>query len=153
VTICGLGEQTQLKLTPGAALTPAPVALGAPIRGEGSRLAFDLDDFVFREPSARLAKKLPLTVSQFAEIQPLPFAAGARPPAQKTRRQHSRIVQDEQIAGGQQLGQLEENVVRNSRTRTVEYEEPCLIARGSRLLSNQVCRQFVIEKAGVSDSM
>ena len=56
-------------------------------------------------------------VGVLAQEQPLPLAAGAGAAAEQAGRQHARVIQHEQVAGREQVGQVGEDVVRDAPPR------------------------------------
>jgi hypothetical protein len=62
----------------------------------------------------------------------------------EARGQNARVIQDEEIAGSQQLGKLVKDVRTESACRSINQQEPSMIALGTRFLGYQLGRQIVI---------
>src|SRR5438045_9466506 len=85
--------------------------------------------------------------AQHALEQELDAAAAWASPAREARGQHAGVVEDEQVAGAQQLGQVGETAVLDRARRAVEHEQPARAALRERRLRDQLARQFVVEFA------
>jgi hypothetical protein len=81
-----------------------------------------------------------------AQEQSFPFAAGAGAFAEQARRQNARVVQDEQVAGVQQIGQFDEVMVMQRTIAAPRNEKPGVIARRAWLLRDEIGRQNVVEE-------
>ena len=64
-----------------------------------------------------------------ADEQPLPPATGAGADAEQPGRQDARVVEDEQVAGPEQLGQVVEVVVVQGSVLAADDEEAGVVAR------------------------
>ena len=101
--------------------------------------------FAFDQPPAELAEHFPGAIV-LAEVQPLPFAAGPLASAEQPGRQHPRVVEDEQIAGSEQVGQVEELAVFQRAVAAADDQQPRPVALGGRFLGDQLRREVVIEE-------
>jgi hypothetical protein len=61
------------------------------------------------------------------------------------RRNHARVVQNQQVAGPQQRGKLGKTRVAQRAGRAVHNQHPALAALGRRLLRNQLRGQIKVE--------
>jgi hypothetical protein len=68
-----------------------------------------------------------------------------QPPADQPRRKDARVVQNQHVAGAQELWQVVEHRVRERTRRAVNDQQPRLIAPRRRLLRDQSFGQLVIE--------
>ena len=93
-----------------------------------------------------------------AEPQPCEHPVGGEyaldedlhPAAGRLRREqpgpdHPRVVDDDEISGGEVLGNPGKRPVRDARGRGIEDQQPAVAAPGSRMLRDQLRRQVVVE--------
>src|SRR5262249_35804759 len=87
----------------------------------------------------------------FADEQPLPLPLGASAAAHQPGRHHPRVVQDQQIPRRQQLGQVGEDVVRQSArrpfARAAKDQQPGPVPPRRRFLRDEMLGKTVIEVA------
>src|SRR5262249_9816710 len=78
--------------------------------------------------------------------QALPLAPGLLPPPDDPGGQDAGVVQDQQVARIEQVGQVAEVVMANLTRRSVHDEQARGVAFRGRLLGDQVRGQVVIEQ-------
>src|SRR5688572_10965637 len=66
-----------------------------------------------------------------------------------TRRQHTRVVEHEQIAGAEQRRQVGEQPILDTARGTVEHEQAARAPLPERRLRDQLRRKFVVEVAAL----
>lgn len=92
------------------------------------------------------AGMVPISVDR--KEKPLPCPPGGGPSANQARRHHPRVVDDDQIAGRQQVGEITDMVVGK---RTVRFPNDQESRRGpvcERLLRDQLPREVVVVEIG-----
>ena len=88
------------------------------------------------------------SVRQFAKQQTLDGAAAWNSMPHEPRRKHARVVDDEQIAGAQVIGQPRERRVLDGTRLPRQHQQSRLPSLGRRTLSDQLVRQIEVEIAG-----
>ena len=76
-------------------------------------------------------------------------AAGGNAAAQQARRKDARVVDHQEVAGRQAVGQLREAAVRDGARYPIEVKQPRRASVGGRLLGDQAGRQVEVEVADV----
>ena len=94
-----------------------------------------------------------------ASASQTPSPAGSRsstsaapPPGRsqpQPRRDHARVVDDDELAAGQLVGQLAEAPMAHLAARALEHEQARRVARFGRLLRDQLGRKVVVERRRV----
>src|SRR5262249_48683568 len=86
------------------------------------------------------------TVRHDTEEKPLPLPAGTFAAPKEPGRHNARIVEDKQVAGGEQLGQIAEGAVFQRLLGAAHDQQARGIASRGRLLSDEMLRQRVVEE-------
>jgi len=108
----------------------------------------DDDQFALDQPAARLTHQFPQPVGHFAQEQAFPLAAGAGAPTDQACRDDAGVIEDEQIARRQQVGQVGKDVMRDGAVGAADQHEARTVALGAGLLRDQVLGQVVVEGIG-----
>src|SRR5262245_20678009 len=88
---------------------------------------------------------------QTANQQTLNSAAALNAMTEQPRREHARVVQDQEIAATEVRRQLIEHRVLRRLRRAIEHNETRATALGGRMVSNQLLGQFEVELVDVHD--
>ncbi len=112
--------------------------------GERNRLAR-------AQSAASFAENPPVAVRRRFDKQPVPAAAGACPVARQLGRYHLRVVQNQPVAGRQQMRQIADMVVLDLLPMAVDDHQPGVCAMAERLLGDQLPGHFVVEWEGVGE--
>jgi hypothetical protein len=88
-----------------------PVPAVAPREGQPQRPRLDHHGLANGGTAARLAEQLPRAVQTGVEEQALPPAAGAFAPADEAGRHDAGVVENKEVAGVEQFGQVGEGAV------------------------------------------
>ncbi len=106
-------------------------------------------------PGARLEllsgvdKRLPVLVAAAAQEQAFDGAAARHAPAEQSSRKHARVVDHQEVAGREVIGQRRETAVCDVAGRAIQVEEPRRAPIGGRFLGDQFGRQLEVEVADV----
>ena len=84
-----------------------------------------------------------------AQQQALHRPAARHPAAEQTRGKHARVVDDDEVARGEKVGQRREPSMCNGAGRAIQVKEPRRAPIGGRLLRDQAGRQVEVEIADV----
>src|SRR4029453_260189 len=97
-------------------------------------------------PSGGPRQPLPCPIAEGFEEQPLGLPTAGTPESQP-RRDHARLVHDDELAV-ELLGELREPPVPHLAGGAIEHHEPRLVAPLGRVLGDQLGRQLVLEPGG-----
>jgi hypothetical protein len=64
----------------------------------------------------------------------------------QARGQNTRLVQDQRITGGNQLGQITEEPMTDAALRAIEQQQAAFIAAFGRVARNEVRGQLILER-------
>lgn len=84
-------------------------------------------------------------IRSLAQVEAFPLATRPGPFAIDASREHSGIVEDQQILGTQQRRQITNAMVLNRFRCPLDDKKPCILTGNARLLSYQFGWQVVIE--------
>ena len=125
---------------------PLALAVGRLVFDARAEAGRDVHDRARPQPASRPQHRLPQLGAARADQQQL-GRAPARPGPQQSRGEDAAAVQDDEVVGPEQLGQLVEAVMREPAARALEHEQPRRVALGERLLRDQLGRQLVVVRA------
>lgn len=120
-------------------------------RFEGGRIFVFAEDLNFHAqpgPFSGAQQGPPVVGRVFFQQQQLEMTVGPGIAPAQPRRDDARIVQNEKIAGGEILRQVEKAPMRDLTRGAVQDQQPRLIASGGRGLGDQFGRQRVIKVGG-----
>ena len=102
------------------------------------------DSLARLQVAARPPDQPPIAALGLSEIQPLPFAAGVRSPANQPGRQHARVIEHQTIARPQQVSKLANPAMLNRTRLPIKHQQPRSIPLRQRLFGDQLFRKLVV---------
>ena len=113
--------------------------------------SFDLEALVFADAAATAQEQFHPPILDGTDVEGLDAGAGFAPQGEAGG-QNAGVVEDEEVAGAQELGQFDEAMIFGAAGLAVEAQEAALLAGGGRLLGDGIGGKLVIEKRSVHNN-
>jgi hypothetical protein len=124
---------------------PVPVG-GAAAEGQPQRAGVEGERLAGLGVAAGLRQQLPQPVGCLADEQAFPLAAGGLAPADHAGRDDAGVVEDEEVAGREEVRQLAEDAVLEFAGGAADDEEPGVVAPRRGVLGDEPVGKGIVEE-------